>query len=293
MSLIYSFLQKRRMQESHHGMVMVVIAYLLSILLLILGSDVFYKINSAAAGEVEEAVVAQDTELQTFSSLPGTYRFTASLEEQMINPYQLPINLEDFDTEEEVVDTSVEDTLWFLGSAVDNETFEQMLGQLEDHVSNILATAEKPQQNKIQSFSVNVESSDSVVTVSEEEVTMLERIVEAEAGGEDMIGKILIANVIFNRMADGHFPDTVKEVIFQNKNGDYQFSPVKSKRYFKVTVSKETKKAVQRALKGEDYSEGALYFIAKKRASAGGSAWFNANLTRLFRHGGHEFYKNK
>ncbi|MFT4144544.1 MAG: cell wall hydrolase [Mobilitalea sp.] len=293
MSLIYSFLQKRRMQESHHGMVMVVIAYLLSILLLILGSDVFYKINSAAAGVDEETIVAQDTELQTLSSLPGTYRFTASLEGQMINPYQLPLNLEDFDITEQVTDTSVEDTLWFLGSAVDNETFEQMLGQLGDHVSNLLATAEKAQQNKIQSFSVKVDSSDSVVTVSEEEVTMLERIVEAEAGGEDMVGKILIANVIFNRMADDHFPDTVQEVIFQNKDGDYQFSPVKSKRYFKVTVSKETRKAVQRALNGEDYSEGALYFIAKKRASAGGSAWFNANLTRLFQHGGHEFYKNK
>ena len=50
MSAIYSFLQKRKLHENQHGFVMVVIAYVLSALMLILGSDVFYNIDSEAAG---------------------------------------------------------------------------------------------------------------------------------------------------------------------------------------------------------------------------------------------------
>ena len=73
----------------------------------------------------------------------------------------------------------------------------------------------------------------SKVHVVKEEVKMLEQIVEAEATGEDIIGKILVANVIFNRMADDEFPDKVKEVIFQKVGDDYQFSPISDKRYWR------------------------------------------------------------
>ena len=52
---------------------------------------------------------------------------------------------------------------------------------------------------------------------------------EAEATGEDIIGKILVANVIFNRMESEEFPDTVKEVVFQKVGDKYQFSPIADK----------------------------------------------------------------
>jgi N-acetylmuramoyl-L-alanine amidase len=131
------------------------------------------------------------------------------------------------------------------------------------------------------------------MAVTEEEVDMLERIVAAEATGEDMIGKILIANVVFNRMADDNFPNTIEDVIFQEVDGDYQFSPVSDERYWSVKVTDETEEAVQRALQGEDYSEGALYFIARKRTKSSSAKWFDQHLDWLFKHGGHEFYKNK
>lgn len=41
---------KRKMHESQHGIVMVITAYALSVLMLVMGSDVFYNIKSAAAG---------------------------------------------------------------------------------------------------------------------------------------------------------------------------------------------------------------------------------------------------
>jgi N-acetylmuramoyl-L-alanine amidase len=122
---------------------------------------------------------------------------------------------------------------------------------------------------------------------------MLERIVEAEATGEDMIGRILVANVVFNRMTDEEFPDTVEGVIFHKVNGDYQFSPLSDKRYWKVKVTDETREAVQRALEGEDYSKGAIYFMSRKRTKKSRARWFDDSLEWLFKHGAHEFYKDK
>lgn len=123
------------------------------------------------------------------------------------------------------------------------------------------------------------------------EIEVLQRIVEAEAGGEDDDGKLLVANVVLNRVRSEQFPNTISEVVFQRSNGVTQFSPVANGRYGEVTVSEETKSAVDRALQGEDISEGALYFAARKYANQKSMKWFDDHLTLLFKHGGHEFFK--
>lgn len=127
--------------------------------------------------------------------------------------------------------------------------------------------------------------------LEEEELEVLQRIVEAEAGNEDEDGKLLVANVVLNRVDSDSFPDTVTEVVFQQSKGVTQFSPVASGRIHTVKVSEETIAAVERALSGEDISQGALYFAARKYASSKKMRWFDEKLTFLFRHGGHEFYK--
>lgn len=130
-----------------------------------------------------------------------------------------------------------------------------------------------------------------VYDVTAEDVEVLQRIVEAEATGEDIKGKILVANVVLNRMKSESFPDTISEVVFQKSGNCYQFSPIRDKRYWSVEITQETVEAVERALAGEDYSEGALYFAARKLASKKNMNWFDNNLTYLFRHGCHEFFK--
>ena len=127
------------------------------------------------------------------------------------------------------------------------------------------------------------------LAVSEWEV--LCRIVEAEAGGEDEEGKLLVANVVLNRVNSDKFPDTVSEVVFQKEQGVTQFSPVSNGRYYCVEISEETINAVGRAMKGEDISQGALFFAARKYADSDRMRWFDENLTFLFQHGGHEFFK--
>ncbi|MBQ6887578.1 MAG: cell wall hydrolase [Lachnospiraceae bacterium] len=128
------------------------------------------------------------------------------------------------------------------------------------------------------------------IQISKEDYDVLLKIVEAEAGGEDENGKLLVANVILNRVEDSKFPDTVKDVVFQQDNGTSQFSPVADGRFYNVTVSEETKNAVERALCGEDISQGALYFAARKIADPERMKWFDENLELLFSYGGHEFF---
>ena len=70
-------------------------------------------------------------------------------------------------------------------------------------------------------------NSEFCMELSSEQQKVLETIVEAEAGDEDIFGKMLVAGVVLNRVLDEHFPDTVKEVVFQNNGKTYQFSPVR------------------------------------------------------------------
>lgn len=130
-----------------------------------------------------------------------------------------------------------------------------------------------------------------VYELSEDDLEALLRIVEAEAGGEDEDGRLLVANVVLNRVNSEDFPATVKEVVFQQSEGVTQFSPVASGRYYTVEISEETVSAVGRALLGEDISQGALYFASRKYANSDRMRWFDTKLTFLFEHGGHEFFK--
>lgn len=122
------------------------------------------------------------------------------------------------------------------------------------------------------------------------EYDTLLRIVEAEATGEDLEGKMLIANVILNRVADERFPDTIEEVVWQQIGGAAQFQPTVDGRINTVEISAQTIEAVDRVLAGEDASQGALYFMARDASDSTSVGWFDKALIPLFQHGGHEYY---
>lgn len=129
------------------------------------------------------------------------------------------------------------------------------------------------------------------VSVGSEDRRILERIVEAEAGGETVHGRLLVANVVLNRVKSEEFPSTVKEVVFAHKGSKYQFAPVSNGRYYSVSVSEGTKEAVSKALQGKDPSRGALYFMERAYAERSSVTWFDQALTKLFRYGCHEFFR--
>lgn len=132
--------------------------------------------------------------------------------------------------------------------------------------------------------------SEEHLAMSDEDYHTLLQIVEAEAGGEDIKGRILVANVIFNRVKHPEFPSTITEVVWQNEAGSIQFSPTADGRIHTVTVSEGTREAVNRAIDGEDYSQGALFFVEEAYADQDNVAWFKKDLKFLFEHGVHDFY---
>ena len=125
------------------------------------------------------------------------------------------------------------------------------------------------------------------MSVSQDDYQVLLRIVQAEAGICDDEGKILVANVILNRVRSGTFPGTVRGVVYEPS----QFSPVSNGSIDSVKVTDDTKQCVDRALGGEDYSNGALYFMNRGGSRRGAVSWFDSHLTYLFQHGNHEFFK--
>ena len=124
------------------------------------------------------------------------------------------------------------------------------------------------------------------IKYTDEDYQVLLRIVQAEAGICDPKGKILVADVIINRVLSGKFQDSVKAVVYQPS----QFQPVSNGTINTVKVTAETIECVDRALAGEDYSNGALYFM-NRRASGSAASWFDRRLTYLFAHDGHEFFR--
>lgn len=92
------------------------------------------------------------------------------------------------------------------------------------------------------------------------EIDLLERLVEAEAGGEPYQGRVAVAQVVLNRVKSEKFPDSIKEVIYQ----PYQFEPVQIGTIDTKTASETTKEAVRAALNGEKVvGDDILYFWAR------------------------------
>lgn len=140
----------------------------------------------------------------------------------------------------------------------------------------------------LDSTAISLASSAKMMTDNDYENLL--QIVEAEAGSEDLKGRIMVANVIMNRVKNEEFPDNVTDVVYEYKNGVPQFSPVYDGRINEVTVTDLTREAVRQVLEGVDYSEGALFFIQKSAAEKQNIAWFDKELKWLFKHGVHEFY---
>lgn len=130
---------------------------------------------------------------------------------------------------------------------------------------------EKPYQSKIYSMDWDAE-----------DAYLLAKIAMAEAENQDTEGKALVILVVLNRVWDDRYPDTIREVIYQEN----QFSPVSNGRFDKVEPNEDCWKALEMVqVEHWDESQGALYFESKSQ-----STWHEENLKYLFKHGDHYFY---
>ncbi len=122
--------------------------------------------------------------------------------------------------------------------------------------------------------------------MSQEDYYTLLQIVEAEATGGDLTSKMIVAQVVLNRVQDSHFPDNIYDVVWQKA----QFQPTSDGRIYSCTVTDSTIEAVDRVLQGEDYSQGALFFFARDDADSVSASWFDSSLVKIFEYGGHEYF---
>lgn len=101
--------------------------------------------------------------------------------------------------------------------------YEAELNAQNNNIQNL--EAELAAQKKLSDASVM--SDLSTVTISGGDIDLMAAIIECEAGGESYTGKVAVGAVVLNRVKSSSFPNTVLEVIYQNR----QFSPVASGRF--------------------------------------------------------------
>lgn len=159
--------------------------------------------------------------------------------------------------------------------------------QLDREVLMQTQQAAQEAEEKERIESARLKQAEAVIDYTERDYQVLLRIVQAEAGICDDIGKILVADVIINRVRDKNFPDNITDVVYQRS----QFSPVIDGSINTCKVTQQTIDCVDRALAGEDHSNGALYFMNRGGSAASNVRWFDGRLTFLMQHGPHEFFK--
>ena len=120
----------------------------------------------------------------------------------------------------------------------------------------------------------------------EQDLYWLSRIISAESKGEPLLGQIAVGNVILNRVACADFPDSVYEVIFDQRWGG-QFSPVRNGTIYD-TPSESSLLAAKLCLEGANTAGDSLYFLAPELA---GNFWTMEQRSYVTTIGSHWFYR--
>ncbi len=99
-----------------------------------------------------------------------------------------------------------------IGTSCENVLVGQRVKVVEDGAArlNVSSSMENTVENLDQTAAHMAENP---TIMSDGDYDVFLRIVEAEAGTEDLKGRILVANVILNRVKNDEFPDTVTDVV--------------------------------------------------------------------------------
>ncbi|MCH5281095.1 MAG: cell wall hydrolase [Lachnospiraceae bacterium] len=136
--------------------------------------------------------------------------------------------------------------------------YERQLEQSENDITVLQAKLEEEFKLTQQAASAGFTDL-SDITFAAGDIDLLAAIIECEAGGEPYVGKVAVGNVVMNRVKSGVFPNTVLEVIYQNR----QFSPVGSGRFAIVLArgaNAECYQAAQDAMSGAAPVGNCLFF---------------------------------
>ncbi len=135
-------------------------------------------------------------------------------------------------------------------------------------------------KNIIEKYSYVLDPPESIYDYySDEELDLLFRVVQAEIGdGYSFEQKCNVTSVIFNRIEDNRFPNSILEVLTPD-----QFATISNGRYKKVEVSETTILACEYVFMIEDTTNGCLFFDSNNAL----------RYEFVFNDGAHNFYKIK
>ncbi|PHF10411.1 peptigoglycan-binding protein LysM [Bacillus wiedmannii] len=122
--------------------------------------------------------------------------------------------------------------------------------------------------------------------ISLQEVDLMARLVNAEAGGEPHKGKVSVAKVVLNRANANGFPNTITDVIYEPIKNGYAFTPVTDGR-INQPATQEARMAVEEALTSKGTNSDWLYFYNPKTST---DKWITTRQT-VAQIGNHLFAK--
>ena len=127
-----------------------------------------------------------------------------------------------------------------------SQEIQQQNNTLYKAIKNLnvdLYSAKLCEHNKDES---EVQSNRWGITLTEDEIELLARIVMLEAGGESDWGKDAVVEVIFNRMYDEDYPDTLEGVLSESG----QFTTWKNRNSKAATPTEEVYDSIYYVLNG-------------------------------------------
>ena len=119
----------------------------------------------------------------------------------------------------------------------------------------------------------------------EEDLYWLSRIIYSESGNQPMEGMMAVGNVVLNRVADPTCPDSIYEVIFDNRYG-VQFSVTETGAIY-LEPNERSVVAAKLCLEGYKVVGDCLFFVNPKTGSVG---WFESTRVHYATIGEHAFY---
>jgi len=193
------------------------------------------------------------------------------------------LNTEKLDKNEEISKTKK--IVLNMKSSINNHllSIKQAKEQKEKENEKILKAQQEMQKKEVSKSSQPLKA--DTIRITPYERDLLERLVEAEAGGEPYEGKLAVVAVVINRLNSKEFPNTIHGVIYQ-KN---QFSPVVNGS-INCKASAESKRAVRQVVDEgyRSFSPEVVYFLNPDIAT---SKWIINNRTFVKAIGNHHFYK--
>ena len=157
---------------------------------------------------------------------------------------------------------------------------ESDLTTIKENTNNNIKNAIKTKQKEEQTNKTIYNNS---MSVSDNDLDILAKIIYAEAHGESYQGKVAVGAVVLNRVRSSRYPNTIKNVVFARN----QFTPVSNGSYYSARPGTEEYNAAKEALSGVDPTNGALTFYAYKYSKSA----YHESLTHTVTIGGHKFFK--